>query len=384
MQVNFNITSALEKSFGAAAAAYKTELTNWLASEYGFDANEALSKIGGEVIKSQTKKPKKPKSDEEKKPKAQCLLPYRALGSCYCQALRLDHGLYTQCSNKHLESGEYCKTCQKTVDTKGSAPYGTVSDRGARGSYIDPSGKKEKSYGTVLKQRGIDVELAKSEVAKFGIDVADEEWEVKVGKRGRPKGVAVSDTESSNGASKEAKKRGRPKKEVVESGGEDLIAALARQAMETSDDSEGAQQEMAFDEGIIGIDDIKIEEAMAAEPVNGELVEDQAMESPKAPNAEENWLNIVEHAEEQHTEEPKEEVTSVVEPEAVETKKPKQRKKRIGGINYVVTPDNQVYYGKDHENAGTHCGEWNEDSKSITFVEDGDEDSTSKDDSSEI
>lgn len=372
MQVNFNITSALEKSFGAAAAAYKRELTTWLASEYGFDANEALMKIGGDVTKNQVKKPKKPKSEEDNIPKALCPLPYRPLGECYCQALRLDHGLYTQCSNKHLESGEYCKTCQKTVDAKGSAPYGTVSDRGDRGSYIDPSGKKEKSYGTVLKQRGIDMDLAKSELAKFECEVTDEEWEVKVGKRGRPKGVAVSDTESSNGTSKESKKRGRPKKKVVESGGEDLIAALARQAMETSDNSEGDQPEMVFDEGIIETGDLNLEQDMAATPVSGELVEDTVISSPKSVEQEAVEQEVVE----QEAVEQEEEVKSV------ETKKTKQRKKRIGGINYVVTPDNQVYYGKDHANAGSHCGEWNEDSKSITFVEDGDGDSTTDDESS--
>jgi hypothetical protein len=372
MQVNFNITSALEKSFGAAAAAYKREVTIWLASEYGFDANEALSKIGGDVIKSQGKKPKKPNSEEEKKPKAKCVLPYRYLGECYCQALRLDHCLYTQCSNKHLDSGEYCKTCQKTVDTNGSAPYGTVSNRGPRGSYIDPSGKKEKSYGTVLKQRGIDLDLAKSEVAKFEIDVADEEWEVKVGKRGRPKGVAVSDTESSNGTSKETKKRGRPKKAVVENGGEDLIAALARQAMETSDHEE--EPYIGFDEGIINTGEkCKI----TATPVNSELVEEVVATPVNSELVEEVVATPV-------NSELVEEV-SIVSPNAqpVETNKPKQRKKRINGTNYVVTSENQVYYGKGHENAGVHCGEWDEQSKSIAFVNDDDEDSTSDEASSE-
>ena len=375
MQTTFNLTSALEKSFGAAAAAYKIELTRWLASEYGFDANDALEKIGeSEITRISAKKPKKAKT-EEKQPKAQCPLPYRALGECYCQALRLDHGLYTQCSNKHLESGSYCKTCQKQVDTKGSAPYGTVSDRSERGTYIDPSGKKEKTYGTVLKQCGIDVELARSEVAKYGIEVAEEEWEVKVGKRGRPKGVAVSDTESS-GASKEVKKRGRPKKPVETGAGEDLISALARQAMETSDDSEGNDQEMVFDEGVIEPNDIKLDEVEAT-PVSTELTEEVAVDSPKAETPkgamEEEWLSVVgsQAAETANEDKPEE-------------KKPKQRKKRIGGINYVITPDNQVYYGKDHEHAGTHCGEWNEESKSITFIEDDDEESTEEDESSEI
>jgi hypothetical protein len=88
-----------------------------------------------------------------------------------------------------------------------------------------------------------------------------------------------------------------------------------------------------------------------------------------------------------------EELLSVVEPQVADTaqaevkpeaKRPKQRKKRIGGINYVITPDNQVYYGKEHANAGTHCGEWNEERKLITFVEDGEEESTTEDESSDI
>jgi len=397
MQVNFNITSVLEKSFGAAASTYKRELTNWLASEYGFDANDALSKMGGmEVVKVQAKKTKKPKEESEKEEKAACLLPYHPRSEVYCQALRLDHSLYTQCSNKHLESGEYCKTCQKTVDAKGSTPYGVVSERGERGEYVDPKGKKEKSYGTVLKQQKIPVELARSEVQKHGIDVSDAEWEVKIGQRGRPKGVGVSDTESSAG-SKESKKRGRPKKVVDAEDGEDLIAALTRQVLSDSSD-EGVIEDVNALKIEVVDELVSSDEEKDAKPVNTET-EGVELELPKvvldekksADAKEKRRLKKLEKAAAKEALAAKELDANdeLKEEEEVVVQRPKQMKKEVDGVNYVITNDNQVYYGKGTAKPGSHCGEWNESNEEIEFTKDdessSDEDSgsTGSDSSSE-
>ena len=419
MQVNFNITSVLEKSFGAAASTYKREVTNWLASEYGFDASEALSKMGGmEVVKVQAKKTKKPKEETEKEEKPACLLPYHPRSEIYCQALRLDHSLYTQCSNKHLDSGEYCKTCQKTFDATGSTPYGVVSDRGERGDYVDPKGKKEKSYGTVLKQQKIPEVLARSEVQKHGIEVSDSEWEVKIGQRGRPKGVGVSDTESSAG-SKESKKRGRPKKVVNAEDGEDLIAALTRQVLSDSSD-EGV---------IVNMDALKIDvsdnsDEEEAKPVNTETEEEllkikdktnkkdarrlkkaakelaakdalaaKELAAKEALVAKELAAKDALAAKELAAKEELEAKEALVAKELAANdelkeeeevvQRPKQMKKEVAGVNYVITNDNQVYYGKGTANPGSHCGEWNESNEEIAFAKDdessSDEDSGSTD-----
>ena len=241
MQSSFNITNILEKSFGAAAETYKASIVEWLASEYSFDANDAMSKLGSpQIIKTtkakRTAVPKEPKAPSA--PKPCCVLPYHPRGEGYCQALRLDHGLYTQCANHHLTNGEYCKTCQRQVDSKGIAPYGTVNDRGERGSYVAPDGKREKTYGTVLKALNVSEETARAEVSKYGIEVAESEYNVVVGKRGRPKGVGVSDTESSESSTVGHKKRGRPRKvETVEVAGEDLISSLIAQVNGTKRDT---------------------------------------------------------------------------------------------------------------------------------------------------
>jgi hypothetical protein len=67
-----------------------------------------------------------------------------------CAALKPCGGLYVPCGGKSVEGIQYCGTCMKS-----GAKFGTLMDRGAPGTYTDPSDKREISYGTWLAKNEI-------------------------------------------------------------------------------------------------------------------------------------------------------------------------------------------------------------------------------------
>jgi hypothetical protein len=99
----------------------------------------------------------------------------------HCSALRMNHGLFTQCTNECSPDGEkqernvLCKTCSKT----GAPLYGTVSDRlqtPAGELYtVEVNGKerKEVDYARVIKKLKLDVGLVMATAAVQGWSVPD-------------------------------------------------------------------------------------------------------------------------------------------------------------------------------------------------------------------
>ena len=126
--------------------------------------------------------------------------------SC-CYALRIDGGLFTQCTNNphHIESEpqskfHLCKTCCNMVDNheSGKHPYGYVQDRVLNGElWRSPSGKAPVRLITVLNKKNITKEAALEEAARLGLVIPDIEFEERPKRRGRPKlkSAAVSDTD---------------------------------------------------------------------------------------------------------------------------------------------------------------------------------------------
>ena len=129
-----------------------------------------------------------------KKPKFP--LPYCGVANkCNCRALRLNHGLYTQCTQKVSKGMRYCKTCQQGVDRSatGKPTYGTIEDRLAVGAvdYVDPKGKRAVPYANVMEKLNITREDAEAEIKEFsellGTDsIPAEHLTKREAKRGRP------------------------------------------------------------------------------------------------------------------------------------------------------------------------------------------------------
>ena len=61
------------------------------------------------------------------------LLPFcGVINSDWCNGVRLNYGIYTQCTNNKDKSG-FCKTCYKQGEKNGTgvSTYGTIQDRAA-------------------------------------------------------------------------------------------------------------------------------------------------------------------------------------------------------------------------------------------------------------
>ena len=165
-------------------------------------------------------------AEEARVAKPSMLIPFCGeIVEGWCKAVRLNHGLHTQCTNG-VDGEEYCSTCSKHAEHSATSkpPYGDIRDRVKFGvDYRDPSGRQTTPYANVAAKMKLDVAKAKVEAAKFGWSIPEEQLVLKERKRGRPKSTksaAVSDTSS------EGYKVSSPQ--------DDLIAKLV---MEAADDA---------------------------------------------------------------------------------------------------------------------------------------------------
>ena len=150
----------------------------------------------------------------------------------WCQAVRFNHGLHTQCTNGQLSDGDFCKTCSKQAECSSTdkPPYGDIRERVKLGLlYRDPKGKQTVPFANVAKKMKLDIEVAKETATTMGWTIPEEQLVLRVVSRGRPKTAAVSDSESEGDSTK---KRGRPKKIKVKAiqTQDDLIAKLVAEA----------------------------------------------------------------------------------------------------------------------------------------------------------
>ena len=123
--------------------------------------------------------------------KPDMLLPFCGeIEESWCQAVRFNHGLHTQCTNGPANGGSYCKTCQKSADNSasGKPTYGTVQDRAAVGAleYRDPKGKLTTCYANVAKKMGLDLGRAQEVATAYGWTIPAEQLIETATKRGRP------------------------------------------------------------------------------------------------------------------------------------------------------------------------------------------------------
>ena len=235
------LSAASEKHLGSFAVDFASQVLSAASEKYGFSLEEARSEFLADAPKvsrpvKKTAGAKAPK--KEKKVKPACILPFcgQKMEDACC-GIRLNHGLFTQCTNAP-EGGDFCKTCQTQSDKNGGKPtYGTIADRLAVGQLdYEVNGKKVVRYSKVMDKLKITKADAIQAAALAGVEIAEEQFEVVVARKGRPPKTetSVSDTDSATSSKKSAKNGpGRPKKnaKVVKSEtSDDLIAALVAEA----------------------------------------------------------------------------------------------------------------------------------------------------------
>jgi flagellar biosynthesis GTPase FlhF len=215
------------------------------ASEYGFDAKEAIRNLGLEDVRVRSNDVVvvKEKRVRSKGIKTAFPLPFSGVHNAdLCNGIRQNCGLYTQCPTPLKEGQHYCGACQIQANrnSNGKPDYGTMQDRMNIDimEYTDPKGRPVTPYWKIMRKFSVSKEQVLEEAGKYGIAVHENHFEFPENpKKVSAKKEAVVKTSVA--------KKGRPKKDekVVEIVGDqdDLFETLVAQA-NTSDDEEEEEE----------------------------------------------------------------------------------------------------------------------------------------------
>ena len=191
------------------------EITKTLSKKFNFDFNEAVNYL---ELNSDNSRKDEPEASSSKK-KSNIPLPFSGtINNSCCHGVRLNYGLYTQCTNSPTcYNGEYpmCQTCykQSNNNSNNEPNYGFITKRTEMGvNYKDPKGKSPINYGNIMEKLNITRQQAEEAAQQAGITISEEQFTVVKAARGRPKKDATAYDTASETSVEEPKKRGRPKK----------------------------------------------------------------------------------------------------------------------------------------------------------------------------
>jgi hypothetical protein len=382
------------------------EVVTKLSIMYKFDKKEAMRRL-----------------HEKEEPSIP--LPFTGeINKSWCLGMKKSHGLYNQCTSKRINE-RLCNKCQKEEEKLGKVKEGYIEER-LTCDLMDY--KDVKSYGSVLEKLKITKEKALEEAARFNVVIPEEQFEIKkkVAQRGRPtkegkgekppkdskqlKEVVLNkekkedkeeakigeNTPSGVQGVQPPKKRGRPKKEqkkVVNNCGEELIAALVKEAEkeETEDVFETAKKAKAEAKKKEQEEKKQKEEEKAKQVEKKREEEAKRMEEEQAKQAakkrEEEEKQLEEKKKENTSDELcEEEVESeeegarasategnvefpCEEDESEEEEEITVSKFEFNGKKYLKSSDNILYDPISQDPVGI----WNEDDECIDEIEDDDE-----------
>lgn len=198
----------------------RKKIVEELAERFGFSLEDGMKHLNIEGINV--------KKEVKREKNSRIPIPFCGvkIEGC-CEGIRLNHKLYTQCTNditEELNNHKLCKTCynQAEKSSNNEPTYGYIERRIKEGSnYRDQKGKPPVKYGNVMEKLKISRNEAEREAANQNLVIPEDEFEIKKSQRGRPKkNTIVNDSSGSEDdksvKSDTAKKRGRPKKESKE------------------------------------------------------------------------------------------------------------------------------------------------------------------------
>jgi hypothetical protein len=414
MQVSVKMSEVMNNMMKGVVRSVCIQVVEACGLKYGFNVEEAMRDLCIEVSVSG-------KKDVVVKPKKMVSafpLPFNGeQNEMFCQALRQNNGLYTQCQASKKE-GNFCKSCQQLANKSeaGMPEYGTISQRLACDpfNYTDPKGRKPTAYTKVMKKYKLTEEQVVEEASKFGITinpahfVAPEET-----KRGRP---AAEPKEA-----KEPKgSKGRPKKTTkvvqIDDDDEDLFASLVASAQSNEEDDKEAKltaEKAAKAEKLAAEKQEKeaklaAEKAAKAEKLAAEKQEKEAKlaaeKEAKLVKAEQ--LKAEKEAKLAKAEQEKQEKAAKLAAEkaakeaakeAAKTKKiaspppPKEEEEQeetykkcgeVNGVKYIRSQQTGIVYDFDKYTESEELyavGKWNADKKEIVFDKAGHDDELSED-----
>lgn len=307
-----------------------------LAVEFGFNVEEGLA-----CLKRKVK------------------VPFVRAIEGQCDGLKMNGGLFTQCTNKPMATGALCKTCQKQADASGKPTCGLASERTQEGeAWRDPKGRTPTAFGKVMQKEGLNREVVERELTRlFGED----DYSTLLA-------IPEKATKKTDG---EKKQRGRPKKnkEVVAlEEGEDLIATLIAQARTESDGAQKVPETVATEESQAEKPKKARKPKMTAEEKEAAKAAKQAeKEAAKAAKqAEKEAAKAAKQAEKEAKKTKKPEVAApVAAVEELTAESPVEdiqvRRVTLDGVEYLMDQDNTVYDVATQEPIGV----WNETTQTI-------------------
>lgn len=237
------MNASVQKGINALCADFGSQIVQILANEFGFDVADAMTRLSLDKMVVATKKTTKASATKEPKSKTVKGFPLPFVGTINqdaCHAIEYNGGLMTQCVKSCATDQRYCEKCLKEASqsANGKPKFGDIEDRLKCGltEFRDAKGRLVANYPVFLEKKGLTMEQALEEAKKNGIEIPAELLEKKEVKRGRP----AKNTDASSVSSdevKEPKKRGRkPAEKPVVSGGDDLLAELAKQIDEAEEE----------------------------------------------------------------------------------------------------------------------------------------------------
>ena len=210
------------------------------------------------------------------------VIPYLAAVdySATCQSLKVNGGLFTPCLTRPAKGSDFCKTC-----AKGNHKYGTIKDRSACSMlcYEDPNGKKEISFGTYIKKRGVErAEVESKILEQYGVTLPEEYWSIDKTKASRVvKTVSTSsDDEASVDGEKPASKKSSPKKRGAKKASADKSVEPVEETKSVEPDEETKSVEPVEEtKSVEPVEETKsvepVEETKSVEPMKLELKEEE-------------------------------------------------------------------------------------------------------------
>ena len=174
--------------------------------------------------------PAHPAETAKRGPKAKIPLPF--CGETMegkCEAIRKNHGLYTQCQMDRVGGETLCKTCLKK---QGALPYGVVANRETT---LASLGVVPTRYCEVIEKMGISRAQAESAASELGWTIPDVEFEAAPQKgrkrRGKKKQASTAvDSTDDEAETKAPKAKADNRVVTTAKDGDDLITSLIQNA----------------------------------------------------------------------------------------------------------------------------------------------------------
>ena len=217
-----------------AKAAKEAAKAEKAAAKEAAKAEREAAKLAKAAAKEAAKAAKEAKAAAKKLEMPAFHLPF--VGHVFedrCFAIRANGNLFNQCMKARPHGCDYCKTCGNH-----GAKYGDIRSRMEipHLDYKGTNGKKVIRYSKFMAKKELTREQVEAEATKFGIVIPEEQFEVVVTKRGRPKSGGSSKTSSGASTPKRTTKKG-----ATPEG--DLMEALAAHVKEEKVESPAAVAE---------------------------------------------------------------------------------------------------------------------------------------------